>query len=76
MASPASRKKNSVTEDRKSRPKRRMLTMNQVAEADQVSTRTVRRWLASGKLPYHELGGLIRIGEDDHEVFLAQRRRM
>jgi excisionase family DNA binding protein len=75
MASPASRKKNSVTEDRKSRPKRRMLTVKQIAEADQVSPRTVRRWLESGKLPHHKLDGLIRIGEDDHAVFLAQCRR-
>ena len=64
-----------MTKDSKPRPKQRMLTAKQIAEADQVSLRTVRRWIASGKLPHHKLDSLIRICEDDHEVFLAQHRR-
>ena len=75
MASPANMKKTSMTEDRKLSPKRRMLTVKQIAEVDQVSVRTVRRWLKSEKLPHHKLDGLIRIGEDDHEAFLAKHRR-
>ena len=64
-----------MAKDSKPPPKRRMLTVQQIAEADQVCVRTVRRWLKSRKLPYHKLEGLIRIGEDDHEAFLALRRR-
>jgi excisionase family DNA binding protein len=65
-----------MTKDSKSRPKRPMLTVNQIAEADQVSPKTVRRWLASGKLPYHRLGRLVRICEADHEAFRAKHREM
>jgi len=51
-----------------------MLTVEQIAQADQVSTRTVRRWLASGQLRYVKLGLLVRIPEDEHEAFLAKNR--
>jgi excisionase family DNA binding protein len=64
-----------MTKDRRPRPQRRMLTVNQIADADQVSPRTVRRWIASGRLPCHRLGLLVRVSDDDHEAFLAQHRR-
>jgi excisionase family DNA binding protein len=49
-------------------------TVERVAEALEVSTRTVRRWIASGELPAHRLGGVVRIAEADLKAFLALRR--
>jgi excisionase family DNA binding protein len=57
-------------------PRQRMFTVKQIAEADQVSPRTVWRWIHDGLLPYVKLGALVRIREDDHEAFLAKHRVM
>jgi excisionase family DNA binding protein len=45
-----------------------------IAEAKQVSTRTVRRWIATGKLIAHRIGGVLRINEDDFRAFWASYR--
>jgi excisionase family DNA binding protein len=45
-----------------------------VAEALDVSTRTVRRWIANSSLAAHRLGGALRISEADLRTFLAEHR--
>lgn len=50
-------------------------TIGEVAEMLHVSTRTVRRWIDSGKLVAHALGGVVRIGEPDLRAFLALHRQ-
>ena len=38
------------------------------------STKTVRRWIKSGALPYHQFGRQIRISERDLEQFVRMGR--
>ena len=45
-----------------------------VAEALEVSSRTVRRWIESGDLVVHRVGRIVRIAEDDLRAFLALHR--
>ena len=45
-----------------------------IAEALEVSPRTVRRWIANGDLIAHRPGGLVRIAESDLRAFLAVHR--
>src|SRR6202022_2948123 len=45
-----------------------------VAEALDVSTRTVRRWIANGDLVVHRVNGVIRVAEADLRAFLALHR--
>ncbi len=45
-----------------------------VAAALDVSTRTVRRWIATGDLPVHRVNGIVRIAEADLRAFLALHR--
>jgi excisionase family DNA binding protein len=52
----------------------RHYTINAVAETLDVSTRTVRRWIANGTLTAHRLGGVLRISEADLRAFLAEHR--
>jgi len=52
----------------------RLLTIADIAERDRVSEKTVRRWIKSGELIAHKLGGQWRISEADHALFLHQRR--
>jgi excisionase family DNA binding protein len=49
-------------------------TIKAVAEAIDVSTRTVRRWVANGDLIVHRVDGVVRIGERDVRAFLALHR--
>jgi excisionase family DNA binding protein len=49
-------------------------TVAEVAERLEVSTRTVRRWIASGKLVAHHFGRAVRIAESDLKAFIAQHR--
>lgn len=53
----------------------RHLTIIDVAERLQVSTRTVRRWIDQGELRIHRLGRQLRVTEDDLALFLNQRCR-
>jgi excisionase family DNA binding protein len=45
-----------------------------IAAALNVSTRTVRRWIASGDLIVHRFNGTIRVAEADLRAFLATHR--
>ena len=49
-------------------------TITQVAEALDVSTRTVRRWIAGGALAVHRRDSVVRIAERDLLGFLAVHR--
>ncbi len=51
------------------------LTVVEFAERLSVSEKTVRRWIASGELRHHRLGGSIRISEEDAAAFVGARRR-
>jgi excisionase family DNA binding protein len=53
----------------------KFFTIVQVAELLDVCTRTVRRWIKSGKLIAHDLEGIIRVAESDLRGFIASRRR-
>lgn len=46
----------------------------QVAEALQVSTRTIQNWITADLLPAHRLGGLWRIADSDLQDFLKRTR--
>jgi excisionase family DNA binding protein len=45
-----------------------------VAEALDVSTRTVRRWIANRDLAVHRVDGVVRIADSDLRAFLAIHR--
>jgi excisionase family DNA binding protein len=45
-----------------------------VAEALDISPRTVRRWIANGDLVVHRVDGVVRIAERDLRTFLALHR--
>lgn len=45
-----------------------------VAEALDVSARTIRRWIANGDLTVHRVDGVVRIAEGDLRAFLAVHR--
>jgi excisionase family DNA binding protein len=49
-------------------------TVAEVAERLNVSTRTVRRWIALGLLRVHRFGRTVRISEADLAAFLATHR--
>ena len=49
-------------------------TILQVAERLNVSTRTVRRWIANAALVVHRFEGVVRVAETDLKLFLAQHR--
>lgn len=50
-----------------------LLTVDEVAERLNVSTKTVRRWIKTGELPAYRLGRQIRISEKDLRRFLRDR---
>lgn len=45
-----------------------------VAEALEVSPRTIRRWIANGDLAVHRVNGVVRVAEGDLRAFLAVHR--
>ena len=45
-----------------------------VAEALEVSPRTVRRWIVAGDLVVHRVGHVVRVSEGDLRTFLALHR--
>jgi excisionase family DNA binding protein len=51
-----------------------LLSIRNVAEHCQVSTRTVRRWLNTGELTAYQLGVQWRISTKDLDTFLRLRR--
>jgi excisionase family DNA binding protein len=50
-------------------------TIKAIADALDVSTRTVRRWIQSRALAAHRVGGVVRIADADLRAFLAVHRR-
>lgn len=52
-----------------------MLTLQQVADVLSVHPRTVRRRIKDGALHAHVMGGVIRVSEEDLEIYLAHARR-
>jgi excisionase family DNA binding protein len=52
----------------------RMLTVDAVAEHLDVSTKSVRRWVASGALVAHRMGRLLRVSPDNLRSFLNKQR--
>lgn len=53
----------------------RLLSIMRVAELCDVSTKTVRRWIAQKLIPVHRLGRQLRIGEPDLAAFLMRSRQ-
>jgi excisionase family DNA binding protein len=60
------------TRDRRHRI--RFFTVAETAEMLRVCTRTVRRWIAAGKLVAHRFDNAVRIAESDLRAFLALHR--
>jgi excisionase family DNA binding protein len=52
----------------------RSYSIKTIAEAREVSARTVRRWIETGKLIAHRIDGVVRIDEDDFRAFWALYR--
>ena len=50
-------------------------TIKAVAEALDVSNRTVRRWIENGDLAVHRVDRVVRVAEDDLRAFLALHRQ-
>lgn len=53
----------------------RLLTLQNVADRCQVSTRTVSRWVDDGELVVHRFGRSIRIHPQDLDTFIKTRRQ-
>ncbi len=49
-------------------------TIKDIAARCRVSERTVRRWIDSGDLAVHRLGGCLRITQEDFARFLKRHR--
>jgi excisionase family DNA binding protein len=58
----------------RNRPLTPLRTIEEAAELFNTSSRTVRRLIASGALPVHRIGRLVRISEQDIAVFLVANR--
>ena len=52
-----------------------LLTVRDSACRLGISPKTVRRMIASGGLPAHHIGRLVRIAESDLQIFVSLRRR-
>jgi excisionase family DNA binding protein len=52
----------------------RFYAIKTVADALDLSQRTVRRWIANGDLTVHRVNGVIRIAEADLWAFRARHR--
>jgi excisionase family DNA binding protein len=50
-------------------------TLDQVAERLQVSTKTLRRWIAAGDIVAHRFGRQLRISEADLSAFIRLHRQ-
>lgn len=48
----------------------RLLTQQQTADHLQVSVRTVRSWIATGRLPGYRVGAQIRVKQNDVDALL------
>jgi len=52
----------------------RLYSVEQIADLLGVSTKTVRRRIAEGKLLAHRVGRQVRISEDDYRSYVAAGR--
>lgn len=52
-----------------------LLTVPEAAARCRSSIRTVRRWIADGRIPVHRLGRKVLIADHDLAVFLDSCRR-
>jgi excisionase family DNA binding protein len=52
----------------------RFYTVDEVARLLAVAPRTIRRWIASGKLVAHKFGSAVRISDLDLKAFVAFHR--
>jgi len=52
----------------------KFLTVQQVAECVEASTRTVRRWIKKKLLIAHRMNGLLRVSDADFQKFLDDHR--
>jgi len=55
-------------------PRMRFYTIAHIADVLEVSTRTVRRWIAEELLVAHRINGLVRVSETDFRAFLNAHR--
>ena len=53
----------------------RLLSLREVADTLGVSIRTVHRFIDSGDLAVHRIGGQLRVSPADLEIFLKIRRQ-
>jgi excisionase family DNA binding protein len=51
-----------------------LLRVDDVARELKISTKTLRRWLQDGRLPYHRFGRQIRISAEALNAFIRQNR--
>lgn len=51
-----------------------LLTIGQIAERLQVSTKSIRRWIGEGELIAHRIGHQWRVSESDLQTFIRARR--
>jgi excisionase family DNA binding protein len=57
-------------------PAQKFFTIDQIADALNVSKRTVRRWIKDGTLVAHRFGGAVRIAGDDFAAFVSVHREI
>ena len=50
-----------------------MYTIKEIVEELKVSDRTVRRWIADGKLKSIKIQGVVRIKDEEYKRFLGGR---
>jgi excisionase family DNA binding protein len=55
-------------------PRQKLLTIIQVADALNVSIKTVRRLIESRELHHHRMGGIIRVSEEDLRAYVNSTR--
>ena len=53
----------------------RLLSVATVADRLEVSVKSVRRWIETGKLKIHRLGRCVRISESDLREFIDRHRQ-
>ena len=53
-----------------------LLTVANVAEQLQLSTKTIRRMIDRGDLPSHRIGRLLRVASNDLGAFIHRSREM
>ncbi len=59
----------------KNEPPLRLLTVFDMAEAEQTSTKTVRRQIANGEIPVIRIGRLVRAHPKDFSEYLLSKRQ-